>query len=89
LDNPIASEDDWDADDQFDIELDNGIKALESPEHRVVSASPNFPGLIWLTQRSMKQTQKGLMMVTAMETRRNKGNKKESDRMGQYVYTRF
>jgi len=76
FDNPNVSEDDWEADNESDIELDNEIKALESPEHRVVSATPNVPGLIQPTRMSLKQAQKALMTVTAMETRRNKGNKK-------------
>jgi hypothetical protein len=30
-----------------------------------------------------------LITVSVMETRRNKGNQKKSDRLGQYVPTRF
>jgi len=41
-----------------------------------VSATPNVPGLIQPTQRSMKQAEKGLMAVSVMETRRNKGHNK-------------
>jgi len=77
LDNPDGSEDDWEVDDNSDLELDNGIDALESPEHRVVSAAPNIPGLIQPTGRSMNQVQKWLMTVTAMKTMWNMGNKKK------------
>jgi len=49
---------------------------MESPEHWVVSAALNVPGLIRPTWQSMNQAQMGLMTVTAMETMRNKGNKK-------------
>jgi len=77
LDNPNTSKDDGDADDQSDIvELHNDIKPQECPEHMVVSGARNDPGLTWPTWRSIKQAEKGLMTVTAMETRRNKGNKK-------------
>jgi len=57
--------------------------------HQVVSAAPSVPGLIRPTWRSMTQAQKGLMMVTALDRRRNQGNKKKYDRMGHWVYTRF
>jgi len=46
LDNPNQSKDNCVADDESDEELDNGIKALECPEHLVVSATQNVPGLI-------------------------------------------
>jgi len=89
LDNPNESEDNCGADDESDIEWCIGIKASESPEHRIVSATSNVPGLIRPTQKSMKQAQKWLVTVSAKETRRNKGNKKKQDRLGQYVFTRF
>jgi len=75
LDNPNGSEDDCEANDELDIESGNGITALESPEHRVVSAVLNFPGLIRPIQRSMKQAEKWLVTVSPMETKRNNGNK--------------
>ena len=65
----------WEAADESDIELDNGIEARESPECLDVNATANFPGLIRQTQMLIDQAEQGLMMVTAMETRRNKGNK--------------
>jgi len=77
LGNPNDSEEDCKPDDQSDIEPGNCIKALESPDNWLVSAAPNVPGLIWPTRRSMKMAQKGLMTVSTMETRRNKGNKKK------------
>jgi len=46
------------------------------PEHQVVSAAPTVPRLIRPTPRSMKQSEKRVIMFTAMETRRNEGNKK-------------
>jgi hypothetical protein len=46
LDNPNVSEDDWEADNDSDMELDNGSEDSEIPEVRDVSAAPNFPGLI-------------------------------------------
>jgi hypothetical protein len=59
------------------IEPYSGIKASESPEYRVVSAALNVPGLIWPTWKSMKQAEKGLVTVSAMETGRNNRNKKK------------
>jgi len=77
LGNSNECEDDCEADNQSDIELGSGIKASESPEHRVVNAIPDVPELIQLTRRLMNQAEDGLMTVSAMETRRNKGNKKK------------
>ena len=46
LENPNDSEDDWEADNELDMELDNGSEDSETPEWRNVSAAPNVPGLI-------------------------------------------
>ena len=89
LDNPNAGEVNREADDESDIELDSGIEALLSPEKQVVSATPNVPRSIRPTQRSINQAEKRLMTVTAMETRRNSGNKRKLHRMGQYVFIWF
>jgi len=75
VDNPTKCEDDWEADNESHIVLDIGIEDLESPEQWDVSSAPNVPGLIWPTQRSLYTADRGLMMVNAMEMRRNKGNK--------------
>ena len=66
--------DDWEADNESDIDLYNGIEAPESPEPQVVGSARNVPGLIRPTWRSMQQPRKGLMIVTATETRRNTGD---------------
>jgi len=87
LDNPNESEDQCEAVYESDIEPCSGIKALESPDHRVVCAAPNVPRLIRPTQKSIQQAEKGLVTVSAMETTRNNGNKKKYDRLGQYVFT--
>jgi hypothetical protein len=42
LDNSNVKEDSWEADDESDVELDNGIKDQESPEQRDVNATPNI-----------------------------------------------
>jgi len=42
-----------------------------------VSAAPNFPGLIRPIPRSKNKVEKMLMMVSIMETRRNKGIRKK------------
>ena len=46
--------DDWEADNESDIDLDNGIEAPESPEPQVVRSARNVPGLIRPTWRSMQ-----------------------------------
>jgi len=66
------SHDYYELDDESDIQVDHGIKVAESLEHRNVSATPNLPGLIQLTWRSMLNGEKWLMLVTVMKTRRNK-----------------
>jgi len=37
----------------------------------------------------MKMAEERLIMSEAMETRRNKGNMKKLNRMGEYVFTRL
>jgi len=53
LDNPNESEDNYEADDEFDTELGYTIKASNCPEHHIVRATPNVPELIQPTCRSM------------------------------------
>lgn len=60
---------------EWNIELGHGIKALESPEHLIVSVTPDDPGMILPTWSSMYQADMVLMTVTAMDTRRNEENK--------------
>jgi len=77
LDNPNDSKDDCAADDEFDIEPNTGIENPECPEQQDVSAAPNVPGLVRPTRKSKTQAEKVLVMVNAVETRRNKGGKKK------------
>jgi len=70
------NEDDWKADDESKVELDNRIKYPDCPEHCDMSATPIIPGLIQPPWRSMNMAETGLTTGKAMETRRNKGNKK-------------
>jgi len=77
LDNPNDSEDNCAADDESDIEQNNDIENLECPGQQDVSATPNVPGLVRPTRKSRRQTEKVLMTVNAVETRRNKGVKKK------------
>jgi hypothetical protein len=72
------SENDCEANDRFETKLSNGLRALVIPEHLVVCATPNVTGLIQPRQRGMKQDEKELMTVSAMETRWNKRNKTNS-----------
>jgi len=77
LENPNGSKDNWEPDDETDIERGKGIDHPESPAPRDVSAAPNVPCLIWSMRKSTIQSEQGLIMVTAMETRGSKGNKKQ------------
>ena len=88
LDNPNDSKDDCEADFEYDMEQDNTIEYPETPEQRDVSAAPNVPGLIRPTWKSKRHAEKVLVTVNAIETRRNKGVKKKSDRM-RYCFTSF
>jgi len=72
-----VSEEDREADNGSNIQPDNGIKDMQSQACRAVSATPNVPGSIRPTQKSMKQAEMVLIMVTVMETRRSKGNNKK------------
>jgi len=73
LDNPNGSEDDNKVHNESDTARCNGMKASKSPVHCVVIAAPNVPGFIWPTWREMKQADKGLVTVSATDTRRNMG----------------
>jgi hypothetical protein len=77
LDNPNDSEDDCAADDESDIGPDNGIEDPECPEQQDVSAAPNVPGLVRPTRKSQRQAEMLLVTGNAVETRRNKGCKKQ------------
>jgi len=76
-DNPNGSEEDCAADDESDIEHNNGIENSECPEQQDVSATPNVPGFVRPTRKSKRQAEKVLVTVYAVETRRNKGRKKK------------
>ena len=76
LDNPNDSEDDCAGDDKSDIEHNNGIEDPEYPVQQQVSAVLNVPRLVQPTGKSKRQVEKGLVMIKAVETRRNKGVKK-------------
>jgi hypothetical protein len=77
LDYPNVIADDWEADDESDLEQDNVIKDSETTAQRDVSAALNVPGLIGPTQKSKRLAEMLIVMVSAMETRRNKGKKKK------------
>jgi len=77
MDNPTDSEEDCAADDESNIEQNNGIEDPECPEQQDVSAAPNVPGLVRPTWKSMRQAEQLLVTVNAAETRRNTGGKKK------------
>jgi hypothetical protein len=58
-------------------ECDNSIKDPKCPEQQDVSAVPNVPGLIQVTQNSKREAEKVLVTVNALKTGRNKGVKKQ------------
>jgi len=51
LNNPNDSEDYWEADNESEIDLNNGISDSETQEQWNMSAAPNVPGLIQPTRR--------------------------------------
>jgi len=75
LDNPNNSNDDCAADIESDIEQDQSIEDPECPEQRDVRTAPHVPALNRSTRKSNGQAGKVLMMVNAIETRRNNGVK--------------
>jgi len=77
LDKRNDSEEDCAADDDSDIEHNNCIEDPECPEQQDVSAAPNVPGLVRLTQKSKRQAEMVLITVNAAETRRNTGGKEK------------
>jgi len=77
LDNPNDSEEDCAAENESDIEHNNGIEDPECPEQQDVSASPNVPGFVRPTRKLKRQAEKVLVTVNAVETRRNKAGKKK------------
>jgi len=83
FDIPNDSEDDCAADDESDIEQNNGIEDSECPEQQDVSAAPDVPGLVQPTRKSKRQAEMVLVTVNAVETRRNKVGKKMKDWMCQ------
>jgi len=81
LDIPNHRDDDWEADIEFDIVPDNCSEDPESREQQDVCDTTNVAALILPTQRSRRHAEKVLMVVIAIETRRNKGFKIMLDTM--------
>jgi hypothetical protein len=77
LNNPNDSEEDCAADDEFDIEHNNGLEDSECPEQQDVIPAPNVPGLVRPTWISKRQTEMVLVTVNAVETWRNQGRKQK------------
>jgi hypothetical protein len=65
---------DWKVDDEPNVQLYYVIGNLASPEPRIVSAACNVLRLFSPTWWLMKMSEKGLMTITGMRTRRNEGN---------------
>jgi len=77
LDNINDSEQDYAAYHDSTIEHNNCIEDPECPEQQDVCAAPNCPELVRPTQKSKRQAEKLLVTGNAIETRRNKGGKKQ------------
>jgi hypothetical protein len=75
--NPNNSEEECAVADESDIEHNNGIEDPECPEQQDVSAAQNVPRLVRPTRKSKRHGEKVLVMVNAVETRRNKAGKKK------------
>jgi len=75
LDYPNETENNWEADNESDMELDNGSENSETPEQRNVSAVQNGSGLIRPIRWTKKQVEEALLNINIMEMRRNKGIK--------------
>jgi len=88
LDSPHDSEDDCAADFEPHTEQDNGIEDAQCSEPQDVIAAPIVLRLSRPTRKSKREAEKVLMTVNAIETRRNNGQKKKYDRMGQ-CFTSF
>jgi hypothetical protein len=89
LNKPKDSEEDCAADDESNVEHNNCIQDLECPEQKDVSAAPNVHGLVHPRQKSKRQAKKVLVIVNAVETKRNEGWKKTQDRMRQWFISFF
>ena len=77
MDTPIDSEEDCGADNESDIEHNNGIEDPECAEQQDVCTTPNVPGLFRPTWKSQRVAEKLFVTVIAVETRRNKGRMKK------------
>jgi len=71
LDNANNSEKDCAADDESDIEPNNGCEDPECPEQQDVNVGPNVPGLVWSTRKSKRQVEMVLVTLNAVGTWRN------------------
>jgi hypothetical protein len=72
LNNPIGSEDNCAADDESDIAQNNGMYDPECPELQDANTWPNVPGSVRPIRKSKTQAETVLVIVNAIETRRNK-----------------
>jgi hypothetical protein len=75
LDNPNASDDDREADNESDMQLENRSEDSETPEEQNVRTAPMVHELVQPTGWSKKTAAKELMTVSIMETWWNKGIK--------------
>jgi hypothetical protein len=86
LNNRNDCKDDSAADDESDIEPNNGIQDPECPEQQDVTAAPHVPGLVRPTRKSTRQADKVIVIVNAVETQRNKGREENVGLNASMVY---
>jgi len=89
LENPNDREDDCAADNESDTKHNNVIEDPECPEQQNLSGAPNVPRLVRPTRKSRRQGEKVLVMVNAIDNRRNIGVKKTLHRMHQWFTSIF
>jgi len=76
LDSPNDSKDNCAADNESDIEHNNGIEDPECPAQQDVSAAPNVPELVRPTRKSKSQAEMVFVTVNAIEMSRKNALKK-------------
>jgi hypothetical protein len=81
LDNPNDGEDDWQADIQSNILLDNAVEDRKIPPQHNGNGIPNFPRLLQLTWSSKPTVERIFMTFNSINANRNMGNEIICDRV--------
>lgn len=86
MDNPNDNDDNWEADNEFNIQLDNRIKDAETAKQQHVSAAQNIPGLIQPSWRLDSMAKQVVTTVSKMEMRSNNGKYTNLHRIHQCMF---